>query len=150
MKFFINFLVFLFSINCFGQLTINTFEEIENLKLKKPIVVFLHTDWCNYCNLMQQTTFKDKEVVKNLNTNYYFISFNAESKKEVNFLGQIYKFVPTGLKTGKHQIAEVLGNVNGKINYPTTVILNTNYQIEAQFPYMLSSNDLIKILEYYD
>ena len=149
MKFFY-FIFLLISFHCYGQLNENTFEEVVALKPAKPIVVFLHTDWCNYCNLMQQITFKDNEVVKNLNTNYYFISFNAESKKEVNFLGQIYKFVSTGIKTGKHQIAEVLGNVNGKINYPTTVILNTNYQIEAQFPYMLTSNDLIKILEYYD
>ncbi len=149
MKFFY-FIFLLISFRCYGQLNENTFEEVVLLKPSKPIVVFLHTDWCNYCNLMQQTTFKDNEVVKNLNTNYYFISFNAESKKEVNFLGQIYKFVSTGIKTGKHQIAEVLGSVNGEINYPTTVILNTNYQIEAQFPYMLTSNDLIKILEYYD
>ena len=59
-------------------LNIFTFEEVEELQQQtpKPILIFLYTDWCKICFGMKKTTFKDQEVIKLLNNNFYFIKLN--------------------------------------------------------------------------
>ena len=66
----------------FAQLKAYSFEEAEQLSLEnpKPIVVFVHTNWCKYCKMMENTTFKNKELINELNANFYFVLFDAESK----------------------------------------------------------------------
>ena len=68
-------------------LNIFTFEEVEEIhqQIPKPILVFLYTDWCKICFGMKKTTFKDQEVIKLLNNNFYFIKLNAEKKKKLLF-----------------------------------------------------------------
>ena len=43
----------------FGQLKIVPFEEIATLQQlePRPMVIFIHTDWCRYCQGMKNTTF---------------------------------------------------------------------------------------------
>ena len=138
---------------CFGQLVnaqLNsyTFEQVDSLSVSvpKPIVVFLHTEWCKYCNAMENTTFKNKEVISRLNSNYYFVSFDAESKESVKFKNRIFSYKPSGRKTGVHELAEALGNYHNKLSYPTTVVLNFNKEIIFQYPSMLRSKGFLRLL----
>ena len=70
-----------------AQLVIRTPEEIERLQRAsaRVTVVFVHTPWCNYCQAMKATTFKDKAVVKKLNADFYFIDFDATFKHALRF-----------------------------------------------------------------
>lgn len=85
-------MIFLNSIFNFAQetekLTIYTFEEVEKLHLQnpKPQLVFIYTDWCKICFGMKNTTFKNEQIIEILNTNFYVIFLNAETKKIVLFL----------------------------------------------------------------
>lgn len=80
MRNFIIILILLSTQLCSAQLIIRTFEEVDTLSVKKPVIIFLHTDWCKYCRVMEETTFKNKEVIEKLNSDYYFVSFDAESR----------------------------------------------------------------------
>jgi len=73
-----------------AQLKENTFEQIDGSSEKKPIVVFIHTDWCKRCLIMKNTTLKDKALIEELNKNYHFVSFNAESKKAIQFKNKTF------------------------------------------------------------
>lgn len=123
-----------------------SFEEAYKLqeKEKKPIVVFFHTNWCKFCFAMKKNTFSNKEVIKLLNEKFYFISFDAESKKPININGQTFIN-----KSGIHQIAETLASKNGTISYPSTIILSTNNTINEQINSFLSAKELRKILKIY-
>ena len=52
----------------FAQLNKVQFEQIDSLQTveKRNIVVFIHTDWCKYCKVMRDKTFKNENVVKTL------------------------------------------------------------------------------------
>jgi len=142
--FFILFISFQQSVN--AQLITRTFEEVENLHVKKPIIVFLHAKWCKYCDVMENTTFKNEEVIKKLNNHYYFISFDVESKESIKFHDRIFNYKPSGYKTGIHELAEALGNTKNKLSYPTTVILNTKHEIIFQYPSLLRPKGFLKLL----
>jgi len=139
--------ILIFGIQCsWGQLKTYTFEEVDNLKEQKPIVVFLNADWCTYCKVMENTTFKNEKIISRLNDDFHFISFNGESKDAVTFQNQIFKYKSTGKNTGVHELAEALGTYKGKLLYPTTVILNTNKEIIFQYPYLLRPKAFLKVL----
>lgn len=61
---------------CFTQLNVMTFQQIEERQSNelKNVIVFIHTDWCNYCKAMENTTFKNKEVIEKLNKDFYVVT----------------------------------------------------------------------------
>jgi thiol:disulfide interchange protein DsbD len=44
-----------------------------------PVLVFLYTDWCTYCRQMDQTTFSDPDVVRQMSSDYVWLRLNAET-----------------------------------------------------------------------
>ena len=129
----------------FAQLNTHTFEKAEKLSIEnpKPFVIFIHTNWCKICKLMENTTFKNKDVIQNLNQNFYFISFNAEDRKEIQFHKNIFRFKPKGTNSGIHELTELLSNQT----YPTITILNSDYSILTQIESLINAKTLHQILE---
>ena len=132
-------------------LNIFTFEEVEELhqQIPKPILVFLYTDWCKICFGMKKTTFKNRKVIQLLNEKFYFIKLNAEEKKDITFLGKIFTYKPTGTTSGMHELATELGTIKKTIIYPTTILLNTIFEIDAQLTGLYNANKMIGILTTY-
>jgi len=132
-----------------SQIQTTDFNTIESIVKNdpKPIVVFIHTDWCKYCKVMQQTTFKDTDVVNRLNTDFYFISLDAESKETIRFRNHNFDFIPNGNKSGVHQLALELGKIKNQISYPSVVLLNSNFEIIFQHNSFLTPEQFSKILK---
>ena len=143
-------LIFFWTIpSSFAQLKIHTFEEAEKLSKgnPKPFVVFIHTSWCNYCKMMENSTFKNQEIITILNNNFYFISLDAESKKDIHFNNHKFQFIPKGQNTGIHELATALATINSQVVYPTVTILKSDFSIVFQKHSFLSSKELLIILK---
>lgn len=140
--------VFMQAHYCFAQLNNYQFAQSDSLQKieKKNIVVFIHTDWCNYCKTMQNTTFKNDSIIKLLNDTFYFIPLNAEQKNNIIFNGHTFKYKPTGANTGLHELAEQLATIEGKVSFPTLCFLNANNEIIFQHNQFINSVDLKIIL----
>lgn len=124
------------------------FEQLDSLQQaeKRSVVVFIFTDWCRYCGRMKLSTLRDERVVKELNQSFYFVSLNAEEKKDIHFHGHTFRYRPTGNGTGVHELAEQLGSVNGQLSYPAVCILNADMEIVYQQGGYLSAKELAGIL----
>lgn len=132
---------------CFSQIKNHQFEELESLQKSKPrnVIIFIKTDWCNYCKAMESTSFKNQKVTETINQNFYFINFNAEEKRDVNFAEKTFRYKPTGINTGIHGLAETL--TEGKTTYPSLIILNPQNEIIFQYNGYLESSELLNILD---
>jgi thioredoxin-related protein len=133
----------------FAQPKTYTFEEAEKLSKEnpKPFVVFIHTSWCKYCKMMENSTFKNPEIITLLNADFYFISFDAESKENIHFNNHIFQFKPNGLNTGIHELAATLATINSQVVYPTVTILASDFSIVFQKHSYLNDKQLLTILE---
>jgi len=133
----------------FAQLKTYTFEEAEKLSKEnpKPLVVFVHTSWCNYCKMMENSTFKNPEIVQHLNANFYFVPLDAETKSAIRYNNHTFIFKPNGLSTGIHELATALATIDSKVVYPTITILQADYSIVFQKHSFINSKQLILILE---
>ena len=133
----------------FCQLKHYSFEEIDRLQQiqKRKIIVFIHTDWCQFCQRMKNTTFKNQEIIDKLNADFYFIDFNAEEKRDVSFNNQTFRYQPSGNNVGIHELAVALGTVNNQILYPVLCVLNEQNEIILQYSNYISPSDFKLILE---
>lgn len=130
-----------------AQVKMVTFGQVETLQKTnpKPVLVFIHTDWCRICQGMKQTTFKNKEVINLLNAKFYVVFLNAEDKEDILFAGRKFSFKPSGINTGVHQLAEELGSINGQVAYPSICVLDAKIEIIYQYDGYLDAPSLIKI-----
>ncbi len=142
-------LVFFCTFSGFAQLRTYTFSEAEKLEQQnpKPIFVFIHTSWCKYCKMMENSTFKNPEVVQLLNDNFYFVSLDAEQKSPILFKNNTFRFQPKGQNTGVHELAEELGTVDGAMTYPTFSILDKNNTILLQISEYTDAKTMITLLK---
>jgi len=121
----------------YSQAQITNWTAFENLndslrKERRPLLVFIHTDWCKYCKMMEIKTFANPQLAKVLNQQYYCLHLDAEDTRTLSFLNKKYKFKPSGVETGVHELAELLGNDKGKLTYPTTVFFDQNLQLQGR------------------
>lgn len=124
-------LIVLRSVSLAQQVNWITFEELV-LKMRsdpKPVLIFIHTDWCMFCALQEHNTFGDPQVVKEINQHFYALRLNGEEKHDITFLNKTYRYRPTGASSGYHELAELLARQNGVVSFPTTIILSKNFQV---------------------
>ena len=133
----------------FAQLKAYSFEEAEKLSKEnpKPFVVFIHTSWCNYCKMMENSTFKNPEIIQLLNTDFYFISLDAESKRDIYFNNHTFQFKPKGENTGIHELATELATIDSQVVYPTVTVLNPDFSIVFQKHSFLNTKELLVVLK---
>lgn len=145
------FLIFLLSSgSSYGQVANGlTFEQLDSLQQieKRPVLVFIHTSWCRYCQAMEHTTFQDEEVNELLNKDFYFVTLDAEEKRDITLKGHTFSYQPTGSGSGQHELAQILGQVNGKLAFPTLCFLNSNNEIIYQSNGFLTAKQLVETIK---
>jgi thioredoxin-related protein len=148
-KLFLIFFFFGITSTGFCQLKSRSFEEIDSLQQiqKRKIIVFIHTDWCQYCQRMKVTTFKNQEIIQKLNSDFYFVDLNAEEKRDIKFNNQIFKYQPSGNNVGLNELAIQLGTINNQIVYPVLCVLNEKNEIIFQYSNYLTPKDFKNLLE---
>lgn len=119
--------------------------EAAVAKQAKPVIVDVYTDWCGWCKHMMRTTFSEPAIANYINTNFYPVRLNAESKDTMVFLGEKYVNASSGSRP-PHELAIKL--LQGKLSYPTLLFMSNNFQYKLIVPGFQSATDLEPFLVY--
>jgi len=95
---------------------------------------------------MENSTFKNSEIITILNTDFYFISLDAESKTAIHFNNNTFKFKPKGQNTGIHELATELATIDSEVIFPTLTVLEPDFSIVFQKHSFLNAKELLAIL----
>ena len=121
----------------------------DSLKVHpKKVFVNFYADWCVYCKEMDRTTFQNKDVIKQLNENYYAVKMNIETEEKIIFGGQT--FVNNRIKKVNpvHEIALLLASRKNKpFSLPAYLVFNENFEAQARYFQYLDVPALLKIIE---
>ena len=126
-----------------------TFDKISSKKGQKMVFIELKTSWCGWCRRMENVTFDDPTVSKYMNKNFFNIQFDAESRKNINFLGKTYRFNSADGSRGRHSLAKALMEDSEKQGYPTVAFLDENYNLIQSIPGYIAAKDFEVIMHYF-
>lgn len=116
-----------------------------NLKSeKRPVLIDLYTDWCGWCKVMDKKTYSNRKVSEYLKQKFYTVKVNAESEKEIRWMGKQYGF-NSRYKTNEF----ALYLTRGQLSYPTTVIIPTDGSGPQAIPGYLPPSDFELIVKYF-
>jgi thioredoxin-related protein len=124
-----------------------SFEEAVAMSRKSPKKMFIdvYTSWCGWCKKMDASTFKEPEVVKYINDNYYAVKLDAETKDTIRFQDKEFKFIP---EYKSNEIAISL--LSGKMGYPSYVFLDESFTLmSGPVQGFLQKNDMMAYLTYF-
>lgn len=126
-----------------------TWEQAMELskKEKKKIVLDVYTDWCKWCERMEEVTFSEPGIAKYLNDNYYPVKFDAEQKQALKYKDKEYKFVKSGPR-GYHELAAALLGDNN-LSYPSVVFLDENQDVIQAIAGFRSPEEFEQIITYF-
>ncbi|WP_339923882.1 thioredoxin family protein [uncultured Cyclobacterium sp.] len=117
----------------------------DSLRAKpKPLMVFIYTDWCKYCKMQENITFKDSEVIDLLAKKFYCLKIDAEDEKNLAFMGRNYD---PGSEGDFHPLARMLGMEKGKLLFPTTVFYSPLDQYFQIFQGFQRTKDLKRFIQ---
>ncbi len=104
-----------------------TLKEAQDLNKKqpKPFIIDVYTDWCGWCKHMMKTTYSNPNVANYINTFYYPVKFNAETKDTIEYNGKIYKPTSPAPKTAHELAIKFLGT---SLSYPSTIFVTNNFE----------------------
>ncbi len=116
-----------------------------NFKTDKKTLVFLHTDWCNSCRVMQRGVFIDTLLTKQLDK-FEWVDFNPELKMPLFWNDSLYQKLPQD-RFPFHPLSLVFTKNNFVL--PSIALLDEQGNIIDAIPFFLEPRVLNDILIYY-
>jgi thioredoxin-related protein len=117
-----------------------------NKKEKKFILLDVYTDWCGWCKRMDKTTYKNKVIVEYINKHFYAVKLDGEGKKDIVYKEYTFKYKEKG-RSKFHELPATI--LNGKLSYPTTVVLDKNEKLLDRIPGYLDAKTMEKVINYF-
>lgn len=123
-----------------------SFEEAVQAGEKNPKKIFIdvYTNWCGWCKRMDATTFKDSSVVRYMNSNYYAVKLNAETRDTIRFRDKVFTYKA---EYKSNELAASL--LNGQMSYPSFVFLDENFNMLSPLPGYQTVPQLQEVMQYF-
>lgn len=113
----------------------------------KKVLVSFYADWCSFCKEMDESTFLNKEVIDLLNSNYYAVKMNIETRDTIIFGGQIFTNKRYKKVNPVHEIALLMGSRKNKpFSLPVFILLDEKFIAKSRYFQFLDTKAMLTIL----
>lgn len=116
-----------------------------NFAEQKKKLVFMHTDWCNSCRVMERAVFTDSSL-STLRDKFVLVDFNPENQKPLYWNNKLYQKLPED-KFPFHPLT--LEFTRSNFILPSIAILDEQSNLIDHIPFYISPEMLSQIMTFY-
>ncbi|MBS1651994.1 MAG: thioredoxin domain-containing protein [Bacteroidetes bacterium] len=111
----------------------SVFEQAK--KENKPVLLHLRANWCHWCHVMEEKTYRNKNIISVLNKNYITCSEDHDERQDLNSLYKDYGWPATIIfDANGNEIFKEAGYIPADEFYATLVKIKKNSKkIESDF-----------------
>jgi len=113
-------------------------------KKPKPILLFMQTDWCVNCKVMEKISFRNTKLANYINDKFYLIKIDAASQDTIKFLGKT--FFGNG-KGNPHQLTKAIFPHNKQM--PALAVFDKKGNLLTKANGYLTPIQLIPFVKYF-
>lgn len=127
-----------------------SFGQLHDSLRRHPKKVFIdfYADWCAPCLKMEEVAFKDPEVVRKLNKDFYAVKMNVESTDTIVFGPQSFTNKQANKPNPLHEIPLLLASrKNTPFTLPALVFMDSSFNAQARYFQYLDAAQLLSILD---
>ncbi len=123
----------------FQNFTLTFHQGLEKAaKENKNMIVDFYTDWCHWCKVMDEKTFKNAEIAKKLNDRFVTVRINAEDpNQKVTFKGRTFNHIEL---TRAFQVT----------GFPSLAFISPQHEVITVLPGYIPAEQFSYILDYID
>jgi len=114
-------------------------------KADKKILLYLYSDWCTTCKVMDETTFDRKPIYDQVNSTFIPVRFNVTDSTVIKL--DNYEFKRQSKEHPYHDFPVSI--LNGDMKMPVTLILSNDFKIITKLPSYYPEKGYAPILEYF-
>jgi len=111
---------------------------------RKPVLVYIHTDWCAWCKLLEQKALNDGPTVRYINRNFFAVKLNAETSDTIRYQGRSFT---KAFGNQVHSLASIF--LKGDYSFPSLFVLNPEGRLLTPMRGYLSPQELQDRLRYF-
>ena len=115
-----------------------------NKKVPKKIFIDIYTGWCGWCKKMDNSTFLNDTVANYMNEKFYAVKLDAETKDTIIYNEHAFVYMPENKVN-----ALALSLLNGKMSYPTFVVMDEKVQLLSPVPGFQTVPQIMPVLKYF-
>jgi thioredoxin-related protein len=125
------------------------FDEAVKLNTAHPkkILIDIYTPWCGWCKKMDESTYKDPDIVKYINKNFYAVRLDAETADTFHFKDHKFYNPKPHTRGYVNELASSL--MDNKMAYPTMVYMDESFSRLTYLQSYATAADLKPILQYF-
>jgi len=113
-------------------------------KEKRPIAIFVNTDWCNSCKVMKRSTFLTDTISKYLDKKFYLVDFNAQSQDTIKFGDQVF------IKDKKEIFHPFISQIeNNRVVLPSLIFIDETGKILSSVPFYHNAYEAETIFHFF-
>lgn len=122
-------------------------EDATAKQKKEPrkIMLYMETDWCMTCRVMDSICFKNKIIADYINQKLYPVRLNATTTTPIVFKGQT--FVNEQKQHPFHQFAVTM--LNGKMQFPALIFMTDNQELITNIPGYYPAANIEPVLHFF-
>lgn len=110
----------------------------------RPVLIDLYTNWCNWCKVMDDGTYRNHQVVDYIKSHFYAVKLDAQAKEVVDWKHRTYGYNP-GYQVNDFALFVTEGNPG----FPTTVIVPDEKSSPLVVPGYLDATEIEPVLKYF-
>ena len=104
----------------------------------------IYTSWCYWCKVMDKKTYTNSKVISYINSHFYAVKVNAETKDILKWDNKEYDYNP-GNKVNDF----ALYATRGQLAFPNTIIFGDLNQEPTSIPGFMEPKEIEVILKYF-